>query len=54
MQLARQIQRYIDGNPELQEVIEEIMKSKTASEPLRPVKKDGKVIYLDDVFKPRG
>ena len=54
-QLARSIQRFIDGNPELQKVIKEILKSKAAapSEP-REVDKDGeKVIYLDDFFKPK-
>lgn len=53
-QLARQIQRFIDGNPELQNVIKEIMKSKTPGELPRPERKDGKVIYLDDFFKPKG
>ena len=52
-QLARQIQRFIDGNPELQNVIKEIMKSKTPGELPRPERKDGKVIYLDDFFKPK-
>jgi proteasome assembly chaperone (PAC2) family protein len=53
MQLARKIQRFIDDNPELQNVIKEIMKSKTVSEPPGPTRKDGKVIYLDDFFKPK-
>lgn len=53
-QLARSIQRFIDGNPELQKAIKEIMKSKTPSELRRPERKDGKVIYLDDFFKPKG
>lgn len=53
-QLARSIQRFIDGNPELQRAIKEIMKSKTPSELRRPERKDGKVIYLDDFFKPKG
>ena len=53
MQLARKIQRFIDDNPELQNVIKEIMKSKTASQPPGPGRKDGKVIYLDDFFKPK-
>jgi proteasome assembly chaperone (PAC2) family protein len=55
-QLARSIQRFIDGNPELQNAIKEIMKSKTkpAGE-LRSIERtDGKVIYLDDFFKPKG
>ncbi len=54
VQLARQIQHYVDSNPELQKVIEEIVKSKAESEPPRPVEKNGNVIYLDDVFKPKG
>ncbi len=53
-QLARSIQRFIDGNPELQRAIKEIMKSKKPSELRRPERKDGKVIYLDDFFKPKG
>jgi proteasome assembly chaperone (PAC2) family protein len=52
-QLARSIQRFIDGNPELQKAIKQIMKSKTPSELPRPERKDGKVIYLDDFFKPK-
>ncbi len=54
VQLARQIQRFIDGNPELQNVIKEIMNSKTSSELPRPERQDGKVIYLDNFFKPKG
>lgn len=50
-QLARSIQRFIDGNPELQKAIKEIMKSKEPTELPRPAKDDGKVIYLDDFFK---
>lgn len=53
-QLARSIQRFIDSNPELQRAIKEIMKSKKPSELRRPERKDGKVIYLDDFFKPKG
>ena len=53
VQLARQIQHFIDDNPELQKVIKEIMKSKTVSTPPGPGRKDGKVIYLDDFFKPK-
>jgi proteasome assembly chaperone (PAC2) family protein len=53
MQLARQIQRFVDGNPELQNLIKEIMKSKAPGELPRPETKDGKVIYLDDFFKPK-
>ena len=53
-QLARSIQRFIDGNPELQKAIKEVMKSKAPSELRRPERKDGKVIYLDDFFKPKG
>jgi proteasome assembly chaperone (PAC2) family protein len=52
-QLARSIQRFIDGNPELQKAIKQIMKSKTPSGLPRPERKDGKVIYLDDFFKPK-
>ncbi|MBW2020924.1 MAG: PAC2 family protein [Deltaproteobacteria bacterium] len=54
VQLARQIQHFIDDNPELQKAIKDIMKSKTASELSRPERKDEKVIYLDDFFKPKG
>lgn len=54
MQLARQIQHFIDDNPELQKVIREIIKTKIPGEPPRPERKDGKVIYLDDFFKPKG
>jgi proteasome assembly chaperone (PAC2) family protein len=55
-QLARSIQRFVDGNPELQKAIKEIMKSKTrlAGAPRRPERTDDKVIYLDDFFKPKG
>jgi len=55
-QLARSIQRFIDGNPELQSAIKEIVKSKEkpAGELHRPEPTDDKVIYLDDFFKPRG
>lgn len=53
--LARSIQRFIDGNPELQNAIKDIMKSKTkpAGEPHVPERTDDKVIYLDDFFKPK-
>jgi len=54
MSLARQIQGLIDHNPELQAVINEIMKSKTGGTIPRAVRQNGKVIYLDDSFKPRG
>ena len=54
MLLAKQIQRFIDGNPELQNVIKEIMNSKTSGELPRPERQDGKVIYLDNFFKPKG
>jgi hypothetical protein len=54
MRLARQIQGLIDHNPELQAVIKEIMKSKTGGQSPGPVRQNGKVIYLDDFFKPRG
>jgi proteasome assembly chaperone (PAC2) family protein len=54
MQLARQIQRFVDDNPELQRVIEEITKSKTTSQPPVSVKTEGNVIYLDDFFGSRG
>jgi len=55
-QLARSIQRFIDGNPELQSAIKEIMKSKAkpAGELHPPEPTDDKVIYLDDFFKPKG
>jgi proteasome assembly chaperone (PAC2) family protein len=55
-QLARSIQRFIDGNPELQNAIKEIMKSKTkpAGELPGLERTDDKVIYLDDFFKPKG
>ena len=51
--LARSIQRFIDGNPELQKAIKDIMKSKTPSELPGPRRKDGKVIYMDEFFKPK-
>lgn len=54
MQLARQIQRFIDGNPELQNVIKEIMKSQASGELPSTKRENGKVIYLDDFFKPKG
>jgi len=50
MQLARQIQRFVDDSPELQRVIEGITKSKTASQPSSLIKTEGNVIYLDDFF----
>ncbi|MDY6952682.1 MAG: PAC2 family protein [Thermodesulfobacteriota bacterium] len=50
MQLARQIQRFVDDNPELQRVIQEIIKSKTTSQPSGAIKTEGNVIYLDDFF----
>ena len=54
-QLARSIQRFIDGNPELQNAIKEIMKSKARprGELPAPERTDDKVIYLDDFFKPK-
>jgi proteasome assembly chaperone (PAC2) family protein len=54
-QLARSIQRFIEGNPELQNAIREIMKSKTKSGVELPDLEgtDDKVIYLDDFFKPK-
>jgi proteasome assembly chaperone (PAC2) family protein len=54
-QLARSIQRYIDGNPELQKVIGEIVRAKTTTppEPHDIETHDGKVIYLDDFFRPK-
>jgi proteasome assembly chaperone (PAC2) family protein len=54
-QLARSIQRFIDGNPELQKAIKEIMKSKTKppGELGGPQRTDDKVVYLDDFFKPK-
>lgn len=55
-QLARNIQRFIDGNPGLQKVIKELVKSKARvpGQARDPSKDQGKVIYLDDFFKPRG
>lgn len=50
MQLARQIQRFVDDNPELQRVIEEITKSKATSAPSGSIKTEGNVVYLDDFF----
>ena len=50
MQLARQIQRFVDDNPELQRVIEGITKSKTVSQPSGSMKTEGNVVYLDDFF----
>jgi len=46
MRLARQIQRLIDHNPELQAVIKEIMKYKTGGQSPGSVREDGKVIYF--------
>jgi proteasome assembly chaperone (PAC2) family protein len=51
--LARSIQRFIDGNPELQKAIKDIIKSKTPSEMPGPRGKDGKVVYMDDFFRPK-
>ena len=53
MQLARQIQRFIDDNPELQKVIKELNRSRAASEPSAPVQRGGNVIYLDDFLGPK-
>ena len=54
-QLARNIQRFVEGNPELQNVIKEIMKSKKrgAGERRGRPKEQGNVIYLDDFFEPK-
>ena len=52
MRLARRIQGLIDHNPELQAVIQEIMKSKTEGQAPGPVREDGTVIYLDDFLDP--
>jgi proteasome assembly chaperone (PAC2) family protein len=54
-QLARSIQRFIDENPELQKVIKEIMKSKDRApgDSRSLEEQNGKVIYLDDFFKPK-
>jgi proteasome assembly chaperone (PAC2) family protein len=54
MQLARQIQHFVDENPELQKVINEINRSKTASRSPAGLKREGNVIYLDDFFGPKG
>jgi hypothetical protein len=54
MQLARQIQHFVDENPELQKVINEIARSKTASRSPAELKREGNVIYLDDFFGPKG
>jgi len=50
IELARQIQRFVDDNPELQRVIEGITKSKAPSQLSRSMKTEGNVIYLDDFF----
>jgi len=53
MQLARQIQRFIDGHPELQNLIKKIVQAKTGGSP-ESKKEDGNVIYLDDFLRPKG
>lgn len=50
MQLARQIQRFVADNPELQRLIEGITKSKAPSQLSSSMKTEGNVIYLDDFF----
>jgi proteasome assembly chaperone (PAC2) family protein len=50
--LAEQIQHFVDGNPELQNVIQELMESKTPGRSPGPFRKDGNVIYLDRFSKP--
>jgi proteasome assembly chaperone (PAC2) family protein len=45
--LAKQIQHFVDGNPELQNVVQELMESKTSNRDLGALRKDGNVIYLD-------
>lgn len=50
--LAQQIQHFVDGNPELQKVIQELMESKTPSRPHSALRKDGNVIYLDRFSEP--
>jgi proteasome assembly chaperone (PAC2) family protein len=52
MRLARQIQGFIDDNPELQNLVKKIMKAKTGESPT-PKKEDGKVIFLDDFLRPK-
>ena len=53
MQLARQIQHFIDDNPELQKVIRDLTRSRSAGKRPTPVKRQGNVIYLDDSFGPK-
>lgn len=51
--LVRQIQHFVDGNPELQNVIRELMESKSPSRSHAALRKDGNVIYLDRFLPPR-
>jgi proteasome assembly chaperone (PAC2) family protein len=51
--LAQQIQHFVDGNPELQNVIRELMESKSPSRSLGALRKDGNVIYLDRFLPPK-
>jgi proteasome assembly chaperone (PAC2) family protein len=50
--LAKQIQHFVDGNPELQNVIQELMESKAPRRSPGAFRKDGNVIYLDRFSKP--
>ena len=45
--LAKQIQHFVDSNPELQKVIQELMDSKAQARSPGTFRKDGNVIYLD-------
>ena len=45
--LAKQIQHFVDGNPELQKVVQELMDSKAPTRTPGALRKDGNVIYLD-------
>ena len=51
--LAKQIQHFVDSNPELQNVIRELMESKVASRSPGSLRKDGNVIYLDKFSQPK-
>jgi proteasome assembly chaperone (PAC2) family protein len=53
MQLARQIQHFVDQNPELQKVIKDLTRSRTTTKPPAALKRNGNVIYLDDSFGPK-
>jgi proteasome assembly chaperone (PAC2) family protein len=45
--LAKRIQHFVDGNPELQKVIQELVDSEAPARRPGALRKDGNVIYLD-------